>query len=88
LREAAAAGLGIAQSTWWLFRRDFARGTLVRLFEENEVEGVPNSVLYPSKKHMPREVEAVLDFLLEITRFDGELTGASEAEQHRARAAE
>lgn len=73
LREAAAAGLGIAQSTWWLFRRDFERGTLVRLFEGNEVDGVPISVIYPNKKHLPREVKAVLDFLLEVTRFDGEL---------------
>jgi DNA-binding transcriptional LysR family regulator len=73
LREAAAAGLGIAQSTWWLFRRDFENGTLVRLFEDNEVDGVPISVIYANKKHMPREVKAVLDFLLEVTRFDGEL---------------
>lgn len=73
LREAAASGLGIAQSTWWLFRRDFERGTLVRLFEDNEIDGVPISVLYPNKKHLPGEVKAVLDFLLEVTRFDGEL---------------
>lgn len=88
LREAAAAGLGVAQSTWWLFRRDFERGTLVRLFEDNEVDGVPISVLYPNKKHMPREVEAVLEFLLEITRFDGELANLSNVEQHGNQAAE
>lgn len=87
LREAAAAGLGIAQSTWWLFRRDFADGTLVRLFEGNEVDGVPISVLYPSKKHMPREVEAVLEFLLEITRFDGELSKACETDHRKTQAA-
>ena len=73
LREAAASGLGIAQSTWWLFRRDFESGTLVRLFENNEIDGVPISVLYPNKKYLPGEVKAVLDFLLEVTRFDGEL---------------
>jgi DNA-binding transcriptional LysR family regulator len=87
LREAAAAGLGIAQSTWWLFRRDFADGTLVRLFEHNEVDGVPISVIYPNKKHLPREVKAVLDFLLEVTRFDDEHDRTREANPRSRRAA-
>jgi len=88
LREAAAAGLGIAQSTWWLFRRDFEQGTLVRLFERNEVDGVPISVIYPNKRHLPSEVKAVLDFLLEVTRFNGELGKPCEDSHSRADAAE
>lgn len=88
LREAAAAGLGIAQSTWWLFRRDFEQGTLVRLFERNEVDGVPISVIYPNKRHLPSEVKAVLDFLLEVTRFNGELGKPYEDSHSRADAAE
>lgn len=88
LREATAAGLGIAQSTWWLFRRDFERGTLVRLFEDHEVDGVPISVLYPNKKHMPREVKAVLEFLLEVTRFDGELAIEPDDDRPATQAAE
>lgn len=88
LREAAAAGLGIAQSTWWLFRRDFEQGALVRLFEKNEVDGVPISVVYPNKKHLPTEVKAVLDFLLEVTRFNDELGKSREDNYTNAEAAE
>ena len=39
------------------------------------IDGVPISVLYPNKRYLPEEAKAVLDFLLEVTRF--EIWGAS-----------
>jgi LysR family transcriptional regulator, regulator for bpeEF and oprC len=68
VREAAAAGLGIAYSTWWLFRKDLEAGRVVSLLDGYQRGGVPVSVLYPARRHLPRKVAAVIDFLCAITR--------------------
>ncbi len=67
VREAAVAGLGIAQSTWWLFRKDLQEGKLTPVLDAFEREAVPISVCYPARKHVPQKVAAVLDFLKRIT---------------------
>jgi len=67
VREAAVSGLGIAQSTWWLFRKDLQEGRLVPVLEPFEREAVPISVCYPARKHVPQKVATVLDFLKRIT---------------------
>ncbi len=67
VREGAVAGVGIAQSTWWLFRRDLAEGRLVRILGDFEREAVPISVFYPAKRNLPRRVSRVIDFLLRIS---------------------
>lgn len=68
LREAASGGVGIAHSTRWLFRKDLEAGRVVSFLDEFQKEGVPVSVLYPSNRHLPRKVTAVLDFLTDISR--------------------
>jgi DNA-binding transcriptional LysR family regulator len=68
LREAAVAGIGISQATWWLFRDDLRKGTLVPILEDFEIEADPISILYPAQARIPAKVRAVVDFLLEITR--------------------
>jgi len=68
LREAAVAGVGLAQGTWWLFRKDLERGTLVPVLEDHADEAMPVSILYTANRHVPRKVRAFLDFLIEITR--------------------
>lgn len=67
VREGAVAGLGIAQSTWWLFRKDLQEGRLIPVLEAFEREAVPISVCYPARKHVPQKVATVLDFLKRIT---------------------
>ncbi|MDB5644198.1 MAG: transcriptional regulator, LysR family [Hyphomicrobiales bacterium] len=67
VREAAVAGLGVAQSTWWLFRKDLQEGKLVPVLDAFEREAVPISVCYPARKHVPQKVAAVLGFLKSIT---------------------
>jgi DNA-binding transcriptional LysR family regulator len=67
VREAAVAGLGIAQSTWWLFRKDLSEGRLRPILEPYEMDGVTISVCYPARKNIPRKVAKVLEFLTEIT---------------------
>lgn len=68
LREAAVAGLGIVQGTWWLMRKDLESGAVVSLLDDWADEGMPISILYSANRHVPRKVRAFLDFLVEITK--------------------
>ena len=68
LREAAVAGTGIAQGTWWLYRKDLERGDLREILRDRQVEGAPVSVLYPPQRHLPAKLRAFIDFLVLITR--------------------
>jgi DNA-binding transcriptional LysR family regulator len=68
-REAAVAGLGVARSTYWLFRKDLEEGTVVPLLASYERQGVPISVIYPANRHLAKEVKVVIDFLKRITRL-------------------
>lgn len=70
VREAAVAGLGVARSTYWLFRKDLEQGTVVPLLPPFERTGVPISVLYPANRHLAKEVKVVIDFLKRITRLE------------------
>ncbi len=62
------AGLGIAQGTWWLVRKDLESGALKSLLTDWIPDGNPVSVLYPQQRHLPAKLRAFLDFLVEITR--------------------
>jgi DNA-binding transcriptional LysR family regulator len=68
LRETAVAGTGIAQGTWWLYRKDLARGDVRAILRDYEVEGAPVSVLYPPQRHLPAKLRAFIDFLAQITK--------------------
>jgi DNA-binding transcriptional LysR family regulator len=68
LREAALAGIGISQATWWLYKDDIATGALVPILEDFEVEADPISILFPTNRRVPAKVRAVVDFLLELVR--------------------
>ncbi len=68
LREAAVAGVGIAQGTWWLVRKDLETGALKSLLPDHILEGNPVSVLYPPQRHLPAKLRAFIDFLVEITK--------------------
>jgi LysR family transcriptional regulator for bpeEF and oprC len=68
LREAAVAGIGIAYSTRWLFRKDLENGSLVQILDRYQVAGPPHLVYYPPNPHLALRVRAFIDFLVEITR--------------------
>ena len=68
LREAAVAGTGIAQGTWWLYRKDLERGDVRAILQDYAQEGAPVSVLYPAQRHVPAKLRALIDFLVQITR--------------------
>lgn len=68
LREAAVAGLGIVQGTWWLMRKDLERGAVHAILSEYALRGAPVSLLYAENRHVPKKTRAFLDFLIEITK--------------------
>jgi DNA-binding transcriptional LysR family regulator len=68
LREAAVAGLGVVQGTWWLFRKDLERGVLQSVLTDYTTEGAPISVLYAANRHLPKKVRVFVDFLISITK--------------------
>ena len=68
LREATVAGTGIAQGTWWLYRKDLERGDVEEVLQDCAAEGSPVSVLYPPQRHLPAKLRAFIDFLVQITR--------------------
>ncbi len=68
IREAALAGLGIAQATWWLFKDDIAAGRLTPVLEAYEKEADPISIVLPANRRTPAKVRVVIDFLIEICR--------------------
>lgn len=70
LREAAVAGVGVMQGTWWLMRKDLESGAVVPVLDDYADEGMPISILYSANRHVPRKVRAFLDFLIEITKTD------------------
>lgn len=68
LREAAVAGTGVAQGTWWLYRKDLERGDVRAILERHALEGAPVAVLYPQQRHVPAKLRAFIEFLVAITR--------------------
>jgi DNA-binding transcriptional LysR family regulator len=68
LREAAVAGVGIAQGTWWLVRKDLERGALQSILPDYGIQGMPISILYPAQRRVSPRVRAFIDFLVAITK--------------------
>jgi DNA-binding transcriptional LysR family regulator len=68
LREAAVAGIGIAQGTHWLLRKDLEIGAVKPVLSAYAPEGAPISVLYPANRFLPAKVRVFIDFLIEITK--------------------
>ena len=67
-REAALAGLGIAQATWWLFRRDLDDGQVVPLLTEYRTGATPINVMFPAGPKQPPKVRAFINLLVQITK--------------------
>lgn len=68
LREAAVAGIGISQATWWIFREDLKAGRLVSILDAFETEAEPISVVLPAQRRVSARVRVFVDFLLDLCR--------------------
>ncbi|RYE81613.1 MAG: LysR family transcriptional regulator [Myxococcales bacterium] len=64
LRDAAAAGLGIAQLPDFLTGQHLANGRLRRILEAHEREPAPLFAIYPTRKHLASRVRLFIDRLV------------------------
>ena len=67
----AVAGMGIAQLFPSTVREEVATGQLVRLMPELAGSPMIFSLVYPSRKQMPKRTRALIDHLLKARLFEG-----------------
>lgn len=67
LREAAVQGLGVVHQSHLALRHDLEAGRLEELLPDFAIMGPAISVFFPSRRHLPARVRAVVDYLVEIT---------------------
>ena len=66
--EAAAAGLGIAQTLEFVARPFLSDGRLVRLFQHLESEAPPISILYAPTNRLPARTRAFIEFAASVVK--------------------
>jgi len=75
---ACLAGLGIVQAPVSSPRRDLlATGQLVEILPHWRPPALPVTLLYPHRRHVPRRVQAFMDWLAEVV--EQSLPGARDA---------
>lgn len=67
-RDAALAGLGLAQGSSLLFEPDVRRGALVQVLKDYVAEGQTFWVVYPEMHRKTARVQAFVEFLVELFR--------------------
>lgn len=65
VREGVIAGIGIAVSPIWLFRDEITNGLAKVVLRNYEPRRLPIHAVYPSRRFVPTNVRAVVDFLAE-----------------------
>ncbi|PTU77734.1 LysR family transcriptional regulator [Pseudomonas indoloxydans] len=65
LHEYVQLGGGIGRLSAFMVARDIARGQLVQLLPDYEIEQQQIHAVYPHRKHMPAKVKVFLDFLID-----------------------
>lgn len=63
VRDAAMAGLGVAQGPAWLFAEGLASGRLRRVLADHDAPPVPIHMLYVANRLLPRRVIVFMDFI-------------------------
>lgn len=71
LHAMAERGMGIALLPWFLARSSLESGALVSLLPDSPPTDNDYYLLYPSRRHMPAAVTAMVDFIVDyrLTRF-------------------
>ncbi|MAZ15883.1 LysR family transcriptional regulator [Oricola sp.] len=75
LRQAVLSGLGIAMMPSWQFPDLWENETLETLFDEYETTSLPMYAVYPSRRHTPAKVRAMIEFLQHEISIDPTMTG-------------
>jgi len=68
--ELAEAGAGIAALPDYLAGSRIARGSLVRILPRTDIARFPVHAVYPSRRHLPRRVEVVIEALSSVRAVD------------------
>jgi len=56
-------GIGVVNLAEYIVEGDLRSGRLVHLMEDYRTEVQPIHAVYPHRKHLPRKVQAFVDFL-------------------------
>lgn len=70
VREGVIAGIGIAVSPIWLFRDEITKGLVKVVLRDYEPKRLPIHAVYPSRRFVPANVRAIVDFLAEEFKAD------------------
>ena len=70
IREAVAAGLGLALAPAWVFGDDLTTGRVRPVLQRYQAERVAIHAVYPSRRNLAPRTRAVIDFLLDEFRLD------------------
>jgi len=63
VREAVIGGVGIAVVPVWMFTDEITSGRVRIILEAFEPRRLPIHAVYPSRRHLPAKVRAMIDFL-------------------------
>ena len=66
LVDAALAGLGVIWLADFYVRDAIADGRLVRVLPNTEIEAIATWIVQPTRHHVPRRVQALMDYLLDV----------------------
>ena len=75
LREAVFSGIGVAAAPTWMFHREMAEGRVTKVLREYELDPLPISLIYPSRRFVPAKVRIVSDFLADEFQTESALAG-------------
>jgi DNA-binding transcriptional LysR family regulator len=70
VREAVAAGVGIAVTPIWLFRDEITSGLVRAVLPDCEPKRLPIHAVYPSRRFVPTKVRVLVDFLADEFSLD------------------
>ena len=79
MREAVAAGLGLALAPAWVFGDDLTSGRVRPVLQRYHAERVSIHAVYPSRRNLAPRTRAVIDFLLDEFRLDPAISTYGEA---------
>lgn len=68
---ACVAGLGLIQAPRAGLEADLSEGRLVEVLPRLRAQPLPISILYPHRRHLPRRVRALMDWLCQVIQAPG-----------------
>jgi len=88
IRAAVLADLGLAHTPGWLFARELAAGTVVRVLGEHEPEDLPISAVHAGGRRVPGKVRAFIEFVAGVLAEEASLAMGSGGKVPAAEAGE